>query len=44
MSIFKKLFFSNNNKLIFRGSILAGTILLTVSSQEAFAKEKPYSD
>ena len=42
MSIFKKLFFSNNNKLIFRGSILAGTLLFTASSQEAYAKGKSY--
>ena len=42
MSIFKKLFFSNNNKLIFRGSILAGTLLFTASPQEAYAKGKSY--
>ena len=42
MSIFKKLFFSNNNKLIFRGSILAGTLLFIASSQEAYAKGKSY--
>ena len=42
MSIFKKLFFSTNNKLIFRGSILAGTLLFTASSQEAYAKGKSY--
>ena len=45
MSIFKKLFFSKNsinNKLIFRSSILAGTLLFTASSQEANAKGKSY--
>ena len=42
MSIFKKLFFSNNNKLIFRSSILAGTLLFAASSQEAYAKGKSY--
>ena len=45
MSIFKKRFFSKNsinNKLIFRSSILAGTLLFTASSQEAYAKGKSY--
>ena len=41
MSIFKKLFFSNN-KFIIRSSILAGTLLFATSSQEAYAKGKSY--
>ena len=45
MSIFKKLFFSKNSinkKLIFRSSLLAGTVLFNASSQEAFAEGKSY--
>ena len=45
MSIFKKFLIQarfQNKKSIFRNSILAGTILITSSSQNVFAKDKSY--
>ena len=45
MSIFKRNFFqkkSINSKLIFRSTLIAGTVLFSANSHEAFAKGKSY--